>query len=198
MPPPIDLWFDFASPYGYFASGAVERLAQQHGRTVAWRPMLLWAVLKAQGIDPPGHSNAKWSYLLHDMKRTAAYMSLPFTTPKLPISAHLSIRLFYAVTAQQPNLSRPLVDLIFKAFMIDGRNIADPEILASLVAPMGLCREDALEAMNGTAGRTLLGAAVDEAIAHGVIGSPFIIIDGERFFGIDHLPQMKWFMARNA
>ncbi|HKA43994.1 MAG TPA: DsbA family protein, partial [Burkholderiales bacterium] len=41
---PIDFYFDFSSPYGYFASNKIDELAAKHGRTVIWRPILLGAV----------------------------------------------------------------------------------------------------------------------------------------------------------
>jgi 2-hydroxychromene-2-carboxylate isomerase len=50
MTTPITFWFDFTSPYAYFALDAVERLAHSHGRALIWRPILLWAVLKAQKV----------------------------------------------------------------------------------------------------------------------------------------------------
>ena len=198
MPPPIVFWFDFASPYGYFASVGIHRLAEKHGRAVLWRPVLLWAVLKAHGIKPPAESKARWSYLLHDMTRTAAFMGLPFKLPELPISAHLAMRLFYGITAQRPDLARPFVQRIYEAFMVEGSPIHDPDALASLVAPLGISAEEAVAAMNGEVGRSLLAAAVDEAVADGVVGSPFFFIDGEPFFGVDHVPQMEWFLARQS
>ena len=41
MPAPLAFYFDFISPYGYFASLRIEELAARHGRAVDWRPMLL-------------------------------------------------------------------------------------------------------------------------------------------------------------
>ena len=37
MANPIDFYFDFSSPYGYFASARIEDIASRHGRTVTWR-----------------------------------------------------------------------------------------------------------------------------------------------------------------
>lgn len=198
MAKPIVFWFDFASPYAYFAQDAVARLAARHGRTVAWRPFLLWAVIKAHGIAPPQEAAARWSYLLHDMKRSADFMGLPFKAPKLPVSAHLSMRLFYAVCADRPDLARPLMSTIFRAFMVDGMAITDPDVLAGLVAPLGIDSSAAQAAMTGADGRAMLAAAVEEATAAGVIGSPYTIIDGEPFFGADRLAQMEWFLSKQS
>jgi 2-hydroxychromene-2-carboxylate isomerase len=37
---PIDFYFDFSSPYGYFASLRIDELAARYARTVNWRPYL--------------------------------------------------------------------------------------------------------------------------------------------------------------
>ncbi len=39
----IDFYFDFSSPYGYFAAAKIDALAAKHGRTTLWRPILLGA-----------------------------------------------------------------------------------------------------------------------------------------------------------
>ena len=36
MTAPIDFYFDFSSPYGYFASTRIDELAQKYGRGVLW------------------------------------------------------------------------------------------------------------------------------------------------------------------
>ena len=43
MANPFDFYFDFSSPYGYFASTRIDELAARYGRSVVWRPMLLGA-----------------------------------------------------------------------------------------------------------------------------------------------------------
>ena len=53
MTNPIRFYLDFASPYAYFAAAQVEAIGEEFGREVKWRPILMWAVLKAQGIAAP-------------------------------------------------------------------------------------------------------------------------------------------------
>jgi 2-hydroxychromene-2-carboxylate isomerase len=82
MPDPIRFYFDFASPYGYFASTRIEALAEEFGRTVEWRPILLWAVFKTHGIAPPMDLSVRRDYLLHDMARSAAFFDVPIERPR--------------------------------------------------------------------------------------------------------------------
>jgi len=39
MAAPIDFYFDFSSPYGYFASTRIDALGAKYGREVVWRPV---------------------------------------------------------------------------------------------------------------------------------------------------------------
>ena len=52
MAQPIDFYFDFSSPYGYFAANKIDGIASRHAREVTWRPILLGAVFKSSGQQP--------------------------------------------------------------------------------------------------------------------------------------------------
>jgi 2-hydroxychromene-2-carboxylate isomerase len=46
MSRPIDFYFDFASPYGFIASTAIDEIATRAKRNIVWRPFLLGAVFQ--------------------------------------------------------------------------------------------------------------------------------------------------------
>ena len=48
---PIDFYFDFSSPYGYFAAEKIDALAERFGRTVLWHPFLLGVTFKENCPD---------------------------------------------------------------------------------------------------------------------------------------------------
>ncbi len=106
MAEPIRLYLDFASPYAYFAVDAADRLAAEHGRSVVWRPILLWAALKAQGVPPPMDPPPKRAYFLADIARSAKYHGLPYAAPELPLSSHRAARLYHAWEARDPAAAR--------------------------------------------------------------------------------------------
>ena len=49
MAGPIDFYFDFSSPYAYFAASRIEQLAVDNGRLVQWHPVLLGVVFRTVG-----------------------------------------------------------------------------------------------------------------------------------------------------
>ena len=193
---PIRFYFDFASPYAYFATAEIERLGTEFGRDVEWRPILLWAVLKAHGIAPPMDAPIKRAYFLHDMQRSAAFHGLPYREPvKLPLSSHMAARLYYATLDDDPEKAAILASRLLSAFFVEQKDIADEAVLAGLAAEAGIAAQAALDGMKGLKGRTLLERAVEDAIAAKVVGSPYFLVDGEGFFGADRLPQLRWFLA---
>jgi 2-hydroxychromene-2-carboxylate isomerase len=193
MTTPITFWFDFTSPYAYFALPAVERLAEAKARKLEWRPVLLWAVLKAQGVPPPMDPPAKRTYFLADMARSAAFHGLPYRAPsRFPLSSHRAARLFYAVAEQDIICAHALGRDIFMAYFRDDADISDLSTLFAIAARHGVAREQAATATDGELGRRRLGEANDMAVAAGVCGSPWIEVDGEAFFGSDRLPQIAW------
>ena len=195
-PGPIRFYFDFASPYAYFAAREIDALAAEFGRTVVWRPILMWAVLKAHGIAAPMETPAKKAYMLADMKRSAAYFGAPYVHPvKLPLSSHLAGRLYHAVESESPETARELARRLFKAFFADQRDISDEATLVALAADVAITADEAVEGMKGPRGRALLEEAVAEAITAGVVGSPQFVVDGEGLFGADRLPQLRWLLA---
>jgi 2-hydroxychromene-2-carboxylate isomerase len=193
MPGALRLYLDFASPYSYFMLGPLARLAEEHGRTLELRPILLWAVFKQQGVVNPLEKPARRRYFLEDVVRSAEFYDLPFRVPEpLQISAHLAGRLYHGWTAKRPQDGLRLASEIFEAFFARGEDITDPAVLANLPCLASETPEAIRTMIDGAEGRKLLGEAVEEACAAAVTGVPLITLDGESFFGADRLPQIAW------
>jgi 2-hydroxychromene-2-carboxylate isomerase len=191
---PIDFYFDFSSPYGYFAASKIEDIAARHGRTVTWRPILLGAVFKVTGQQPLPTIPLKGDYAKHDLDRTAKLLNLPFKLPtKFPISTTSPARAFYHLNNRDPALAKRLALALFVAYFADDVDISSPENTADIAAHAGVDRNEMIEALNDPAVKDRLRHEVDAAVALGVFGSPYIVVDGEPFWGSDRLDQVeKW------
>ena len=193
MAGPIIFYFDFASPYAYFALDRIEEIGRAAGREVEWRPVLVWAIFRELGIATPTDVTAKRDYMFADMKRSADYFGVPYRHPaKMPASAHLATRLYMTIADRDAALARRLGRALFDAFFRDERDITDKAVVIDVATETGIDAATAEEGINGPRGRELLTAAVAQGVADGVVGSPFFIIDGETFFGADRLPQIGW------
>ena len=66
-----------------------------------------------------------------------------------------------------------------------------PANVASVGAGLGLPAADLEAGITSEPMKTRVKAATDEAIAKGVFGSPFFLVDGEPFWGWDRMPMLE-------
>ena len=196
MPQPIEFYFDFSSPYGYLASEKIEDLAARHNRKVRWRPILLGVTFKQTGGAPLTTLPLKGEYSLHDFRRSARFLDVPYTHPEtFPLATQHAARAYYWLHDQDCETARAFVHRVFRALYRNGRDISDLDVVLELAARQGADRDTLLEALTGQALKDRLKGECEAALAKGVFGSPYIIVDGEPFFGADRLPQIERWLA---
>jgi 2-hydroxychromene-2-carboxylate isomerase len=192
MANPIDFYFDFSSPYGYLASTKIDEVAAKHGRSVIWRPILLGAIFKITGGQPLPTIPLKGSYAMHDLARTARRLNVPFKLPsKFPVAATAPSRAFYWVHDRDPALARALARALFHAYFAEDRDISNPEVTGNVAARLDVSKEELRKALEEPAVKERLRSEVGAAIERGVFGSPYIVVDGEPFWGVDRLAEVE-------
>jgi 2-hydroxychromene-2-carboxylate isomerase len=194
MAAPIDLYIDFSSPYGYFAAMRLPDIATRYDRTVAWRPILLGLAFKVSGAQALPLMPLKGDYARNDMERAARLWKIPFKVPsKLPISSQAPVRISYWLDSHHPDKKVPAILALYHAFFVEDRDISDPETAAEVASSVGIDREALLAATQAPEMKERARTETEAAIKRGVFGSPFIIVDGEPFWGSDRLDQVeKW------
>jgi len=196
MAAPIDFYFDFSSPYGYFAATKVDALAAKHGRTVNWRPVLLGIIFKTTGGAPMPNLPLKGDYASKDFPRSARFLGVPYRTPSaFPIGTMSAVRAFYWLQAKDPAKAVTLAKALYKAYFVDDVNISDAAGLATVAQSLGLDADELRAGIGDAAVKDKVKSEVEAALARGVCGSPFIIVDGEPFWGVDRLDQVEKWLA---
>ncbi len=189
----IDFYFDFSSPYGYFASTGIDALAAKYGRKVKWHPVLLGVVFKVSGAQPLTMVPLKGDYSIHDFKRTARFHGIEFNFPNVfPIASQNAAR---AVLWLQANAgedkARSFAKAVYRAFFVEGKDISDLANLQAVMTQEGLDVARLLDAINQPAIKEQLKQEVEQAVKNGVFGSPYIVVDGEPFWGFDRFDQLE-------
>jgi 2-hydroxychromene-2-carboxylate isomerase len=194
MANPIQFYFDFASPYGYMAATKISALAARHDRVVEWKPILLGVVFKVTGGVPLPSAPLKGDYSRRDMERSARLFNVPFKLPsKFPIASQSPSRVIYSLEPEGPARQEELTLALYRAYMVDDRDISSPETTADVAASVGLDRQQVLDVIADPAMKEKLKVETEAAIARGVFGSPYIIADGEPFWGFDRLEHVdRW------
>jgi 2-hydroxychromene-2-carboxylate isomerase len=174
----IDFWFDVVCPFAYLASAKIEALAAEAGATVRWRPVLLGGLLRDLGspTDPNVAMIAAKKRAVHrDIVRQAAWLGVPLTLPDAhPRRTLDAMRLLCAVPeAEIPALAHRL----FRAYWVDGLDVADRDVLRALCPDVDRLVAD----------KQPLRARTAEAAAQGVFGVPTFGIGETRIWGVDRL-----------
>lgn len=197
MANPIDFYFDFSSPYGYLAAEKIDALAAKYSRTVNWRPILLGAVFKMNGMQPLTGIPLKGSYAKHDMLRSARMHGVKFKLPgKFPINTVAPCRAFYWLATRDPTLARNFAQAVYRAYFTEDRDVSSVEVTANVAARLGVDKAAVLQALEDPAVKERAKNEVDGAIERGVFGSPYIVIDGEPFWGADRLEQVERWLTK--
>lgn len=196
MTRPLDFYFDFSSPYGYFAATRIDALAAKHGREVVWHPILLGIVFKQTGGQPLPAIPIKGAYALRDIERTARWFGVAYRAPsRFPISGTAASRAYYWLEQNDRATAKRFALAAFRAYFAEDLDISSPDAVADVAQSLGLDRAAVLDGISNAAIKDRLRVEVEAAIARGVFGSPYIIADGEPFWGSDRLDQLERWLS---
>lgn len=193
---PVQFYFDFSSPYSYIASEWVEAVAARHGRRVQWHAILLGATFQAAELRPPVAHPVKRDYALRDFERSARFAGLPYRQPEVfPISTQNAARVFWWLHGQDPARAVDWARAGLRAYFTRGVLLSDAQALKTLLGESGIDAEAAEAAWTDPAWKARLKAVNDAAVAAGVFGAPYFIVDGEPFWGNDRQAQIERWLA---
>ena len=184
---PIDFYFDFVSPYGYFASLRIEELAERHGRELRWHPILVGVtVLKIMGLKSVLETPLKGPYAEREIARYCKFFKIKLNrSPSIPpVNSIASSRAMAWLLEQYPTVAVPFAKLAYDAYWQQGLDLNDGQTVADLALEAGLPIKR-IDSLSSDAAALALRERMKQAIANGVFGSPFVIVDDEPFFGVD-------------
>ena len=192
MADPVDFYFDFSSPYGYLASTRIDAIADRHGRSVTWRPFVLGAAFKVTGQRPLVEQPLRGEYANRDFARSARLLGVPLELPEpFPFFALAASRACYWVG--DAARAKALAKAIYHAAFGEGRDVTPVATVAEIARGLGI--EGVEQGVEKPETKAKLREATDKALARGVFGSPFFIVDGEPFWGHDRLGQVERWLA---
>ncbi|MBM3566703.1 MAG: 2-hydroxychromene-2-carboxylate isomerase [Alphaproteobacteria bacterium] len=191
----LDFYFDFSSPYGYFASMRVDELAEEGGRRAVWRPILLGVVFKETGMAPLADIPLKGKYSLYDWERMGRMMRIPYRFPsRFPIPTQVAARAFYWIDDRDSDQARLFAKAAYHAYFAENVDISDPGKVLDIAATLHVDRTQLDQAMNSPEIKERLRLENANAIKRGVFGSPFFFVGNEPFWGSDRMWMVKRWM----
>jgi 2-hydroxychromene-2-carboxylate isomerase len=153
-------------------------------------------VFKISGQQPLSTIPLKGDYARHDLARSARLFGVPFRLPtKFPIATTAPCRAFYWMNGNDSALAKRFALALYEAYFVHDRDISSSEVTLDIAAGCGIDKEALSHALDDSALKDRVRREVDAAIGRGVFGSPYIVIDGEPFWGSDRLDQVERWLA---
>jgi 2-hydroxychromene-2-carboxylate isomerase len=184
---PVDFYFDYVSPYAYFAWLRIGELCAARGNVeLRIHPVLFAGLLDHWGQRGPAEVPPRRAWVFRDGARYAARHGIPLAWPAAhPFNPLLALRLSLPGTEQ-----RRVISAIFDAGWARGGDLGAPEQLRRALDDAGLDGAGRLAAAAAPEVKAALRAETDAAIARGVFGVPTMIAGDELFWGSDRLDDL--------
>jgi predicted DsbA family dithiol-disulfide isomerase len=186
----VQIWSDIMCPFCYIGKRRIEEALQnfEHKDAVEieWKSYQLDASFIASPEDNMVEHLAEkyrkdndWAQnMLDNMTQNAKTAGLDFHFEKAILAnsfnAHRLLHL-----AKKYNLANDLEELLFKAYLTEGKNINDLETLSKLGIEVGLDAEEIAQVLNSDTYGSEVQQDQEEANAIGVQGVPFFVLDNK-------------------
>jgi 2-hydroxychromene-2-carboxylate isomerase len=201
----VTVYTDYKSPYAYLAKDLAYELARDLRVRLEWLPYVLDipSFLGSARLDRAGNvieenrnahqwRRVKYSYM--DCRRQARKRGLVIRGPqKIWDSTLAAAGLLYAKRHGEAVL-RHYSDIVFERFWKRELDIEDPAVIGMVLSEAGadMAPFAAYAADEGPREVERISRAAEK---QGIFGVPTFVIDGEQFWGREHLPDIREMLA---
>ncbi len=198
----IETYYDFRSPYAYFADYRVRKGDLGFASNVEWlgRPIFIDVILNLQAGHEPWASYVdtlippKRAYLMADIRRMAEFYGAPYRPSWKWPSRPNQIPALCVASLLSGKTEEAFRSAIFDSLWHEQKDIADPAVLRAVLDRAG-GDPRILDQARDQSVHDALTKRTAEAYANGVFGTPTFVWDGEIFFGADRLEVLAWRMG---
>jgi 2-hydroxychromene-2-carboxylate isomerase len=204
----LAVYIDYKSPYAYLAKDLVYELERDFAVHIDWLPYTLDipSALGSATVDDNGrvieeqrnaHQWRRVRYSYMDCRRQAQKRGLVIRGPRKIWDSTLALRGMMYAKREGPTVLRRYHDTVFERFWKRELDIEDPGVIGMVLAETG--------ANTGGLSTYLAGPGREEpenicraAEAMGVFGVPTFVLNGELFWGREHLPDIREMLGAEA
>jgi len=196
----IEYFYSAHSAYAYIGSARFMQIARAAGRRIAHKPMDLGRVLDVTGPGVSGgRTPARRAYFFgREIERWAELREAPIMQG-IP-SRHFEDMTLANCMLIAANIEAADVDglahCLLQAHWRDDADLSDRATLARLSGKAGVDARALLAAAQTSEVRAVYEQNTEEAIRRSVFGSPTYFVDGDMFYGQDHLEMMERALTR--
>ena len=191
----VEFHYDFGSPNTYFCHRLIPDIQDRTGAQITYYPVLLGGIFKATKNRPPMEQFAevknKQEYQALEMKRFIArhQFSDYMFNPHFPVNTIHLMR--GAVFASHQDYYMRYIEAIYQCMWEQGRNMADPEVIAEALDEHNLPADEIVLAIQNPSVKQQLIDNTARSVEIGAFGSPTFFVGNEMFFGKDRLLELE-------
>lgn len=189
----LNFYFDFLSPFSYFAWLKMELFAKELNLQVNYKPVALGPLLNHWQIKGPGEIEPKREFLLKQMLRYASKNNIEFTTPKThPFNSLYALRL--SLKGVAGDYQEKVIETFWKAGWQKRIDMGEPDELLKVLRDNDLPADELYEKSFTREAKIELKQNIQEAITRGAFGVPSFVVDDELFWGQDSMEELRDFI----
>lgn len=197
----LTVYSDYKSPYAYLAKDRAYALEDEGAARLEWFPLVLDipSFLGSAQVDDNHrviqaernpHQWRRVRYLYMDCRRQSHRRGLTIRGPlKIWDSSLAAMGMLFAKRMGR-TVFRAYHDRVFERFWNRELDIENLAVLSGLLAEAGAAT-DGFPGYVADTGRQELQSIQQEAERNGVFGVPSFVLDGELFWGNEHLPDIR-------
>ncbi|MEM9278741.1 MAG: 2-hydroxychromene-2-carboxylate isomerase [Pseudomonadota bacterium] len=187
----IEYFYSTHSAYAYIGSKLLMEIVNRNECRIIHKPIDLNPVVEASSGQPFGHrSDAHRAYFFNrEIERWAEHREASLINHR-PTWHDEPLTLpngFVIAAVENGHNADQLVHEILKAHWLDDANHNDPETLSAIAHSVGIDPAPLLKIAMSDEIQAIHQTNTEEAIRRSVFGSPTYFIDGDMFYGQDHL-----------
>ncbi len=191
----IEYFYSAYSAYAYLGSARFMEVARAAGRRIVHRPINLRPVVAQSGSIPFGErkSSQLVYYFGRETERWAEHRGVAMMKGR-PTHHDNDTALcdgMLIAGVLQGHTVDALAHAILEAHWRDDADFADRPTLAALGREVGIDPEPLLDAALSPEVQAIYQANAAEAVERTVLGSPTYFVDGDMFYGQDHLEMVE-------
>ena len=201
---PLIVYLDIKSPYAFIAREPTLGMAAELGIDIDWRPLTLNipSYLGSAKLDSSGRVEsaertpeqwAKVKYAYRDARRYAGEQELKLRGTEKIWDTSLVHMGFWWARLQGDALLQRFLDLVYPRFWVREFDAEDMGVVTAALRDAGV-ETGGFETYVQGEGREFHDASQQAIFEAGIFGVPGYVIDGEYFFGREHLPMIRWIL----
>lgn len=184
----VDVISDCVCPWCYVGKRrldeAIEKVADRMEVQVVWHPFQLDPRIPPEGREWEAYARERFGSLerLREIHRrlidVGEDVGIPFAFEKVEKAVNTLAAHRLLAIALEAGKQHEMVERIFAANFVEGRDIGELETLASIAGEAGMDREEVLRALQEGRKADEVDRELDAAMQIGVQGVPFFIVGG--------------------